>query len=256
MEIVNTLDSVTKQYIIAYRNRFNPTDEHVRTAIPLNRLNGVISFEERSVLFRVVNYLDSQTNWKILHNIKWRIAKSSKGLENDLPHTHANLIFLPYNFVTLSFESIARMMLHEKIHIYQRLYPIPTVILFKTHWNIVMKRKRTSTAPTARTNPDTNDILYYLYHPLTKSFGYYEATYLPTALTLTDVTYTFVKESVILGHQDTTYFDLIETFKIGQYDHPNEVMACLLTKMAFDDIQHRPTNKWINMYLKQNGISQ
>lgn len=57
--------------------------------------------------------------------IPWRFAKTANmAYENGLPHTRDNVVFLAthemYGFDT---ERITRTLIHEKVHVYQRLYP-------------------------------------------------------------------------------------------------------------------------------------
>lgn len=251
LEFLNTLDRNTQLHIADYRTRFNATDKSVRKHIDVKKLIEPMNTHEKEKVKNSVIVLRKLTDWKQFNMIPWKVCKSTEDLENNLPHTHGDLIFLPNNFDSYSHHNLARILFHEKVHIYQRLFPKETTTLYTNYWNLTPFKYEIYSSEYARTNPDNSRLLYQLYNPIENAFGTFEATYTENASSLTDVHYTFKKqhsnENTI---KDDMYFNLIYDFNINQYEHPNETMACMLTHIAFDNVHHPPTMAWIHKYLR------
>lgn len=103
-------------------------------------------------------------NYKDIANIKWVLAitKSDNGgkYENGLPHTRKHIIFLSQDMLNYSEDEIIRLLIHEKIHIYQRY----NEALFKT---IIYNMGYTDSHDIpqeklkyVRSNPDVNNKIY------------------------------------------------------------------------------------------------
>lgn len=103
-------------------------------------------------------------NYKDIANIKWVLAitKSDNGgkYENGLPHTRKHIIFLSQDVLNYSEDEIIRLLIHEKIHIYQRY----NEALFKT---IIYNMGYTDSHDIpqeklkyVRSNPDVNNKIY------------------------------------------------------------------------------------------------
>jgi hypothetical protein len=107
-------------------------------------------------------------NYKDIANIKWVMAitrvdnDDSGGIgkyEDGLPHTRKNIIFLSQDVLNYSEDEIIKLLIHEKIHIYQR----NNEALFK---NIIynMGYVEISVEPDKlkyiRSNPDVNNKIY------------------------------------------------------------------------------------------------
>lgn len=103
-------------------------------------------------------------NYKDIANIKWVLAitKSDNGgkYENGLPHTRKHIIFLSQDVLNYSEDEIIRLLIHEKIHIYQRY----NEALFKTiiynmgyadSHDIPQEKLKY-----VRSNPDVNNKIY------------------------------------------------------------------------------------------------
>jgi hypothetical protein len=103
-------------------------------------------------------------NYKDIANIKWVLAitKSDNGgkYENGLPHTRKHIIFLSQDVLNYSEDEKIRLLIHEKIHIYQRY----NEALFKT---IIYNMGYTDSHDIpqeklkyVRSNPDVNNKIY------------------------------------------------------------------------------------------------
>ena len=103
-------------------------------------------------------------NYKDIANIKWVLAitKSDNGgkYEDGLPHTRKHIIFLSQDVLNYSEDEIIKLLIHEKIHIYQRY----NEALFKT---IIYNMGYTDSHDIpqeklkyVRSNPDVNNKIY------------------------------------------------------------------------------------------------
>lgn len=253
LQFVEKLDRTTHSYTVDYKRRFNAIDRKVRNHIRVDDPCVLMSSYEKALLLAVTRYIDAQTTWKPFNNIPWKIGKSEHNLENNLPHTHGDVILMPNHFKKQPFDVLARTLFHEKVHIYQRMYPLETVKLFTHYWGLRLVGYEAVTQPNSRTNPDSNRLRFELYNHRVRSMGHYEATFVDAPRQLTDIAYVF-HESASKVAMDETYFKLVHTFHINQYEHPNETMACLFTLIVFDKVHHAPTLNWINTHLKQRRM--
>lgn len=108
-----------------------------------------------------------------LHNIPWNICIFNKG-EFPFPHTHGDTIFLHQSILENAQypDQLYSTLIHEKVHIFQRLYPLETHDYLDKVLNceLVVKEEETddkrveskkSDPPhSSRLNPDTNTFLY------------------------------------------------------------------------------------------------
>jgi hypothetical protein len=95
---------------------------------------------------------------KKLVQIPWVLALTEgEKYEDGLPHTRANIIFLS-SFMNEQAQELVRTMIHEKIHLYQRLYPEEMMqILEKRGFN---RWKQRMGIPRIRANPDVDPWVY------------------------------------------------------------------------------------------------
>ena len=110
-------------------------------------------------------------NYKDIANIKWVLAitRNDNGgkYEDGLPHTRKHIIFLSQDFLNYSEDEIIKLLIHEKIHIYQR----HNEALFKT---IIYNMGYTEISldndishdklKYIRSNPDVNNNIYKNVH--------------------------------------------------------------------------------------------
>jgi len=93
-------------------------------------------------------------------NLDWNIALTrGKKYEDGLPHTRLDTIFISDNHpLSYSDEQIAKTMLHEKVHVYERLYPEDIQIWIK-HAGF-KPYKKWKDYKIARSNPDIDEWSY------------------------------------------------------------------------------------------------
>lgn len=105
--------------------------------------------------------------------------------ENGLPHTRIDTIILQEMFIKkLNFKELRELLIHEKVHIFQKKYPTKTKeMLVKMGFKIHNIR---DTKSNIRANPDINQIIY-----IDSTHKIYKAEYTKNAKSITDVKYTF-----------------------------------------------------------------
>ena len=143
-----------------------------------------------------------------LCTIDWQIAKSIHPYYLDgLPHTRADIIFLTDKVIALSsVETLAGLLLHEKVHLWQRKYP-EEIEGWCERYNFV-KVKPVDTNPLERRNPDVDG---YIYFKNGKQLGV-----------------------SFLSHQPKDNLDVL--FEVNQ-DHPYEQLAYAIQRLAHKQFQ-------------------
>ena len=170
---------------------------------------------------------------KLLTSIEWKFIflNSKYFIENNFPHTHTDMIFLPSTFFDYSQKQRVNTLIHEKIHVYQRLFPIPYhKLLFKIfdlriHSYLPNHEKFSM----VRQNPDNNLLIY-------KDCNEYTLPILsqqPTSLN-------YVSFTRFNSNEKTTKFS-----KLPFNEHPNETLAYYLTSL----IQENLVSQNIKMFL-------
>ncbi len=89
-----------------------------------------------------------------LFSIRWKFAKLSCALENGYPHTLGDTIILNQAHTQPSID----VLIHEKIHVFQRMYPQVTESLISGVWGYTSIG--TKVPSDARNNPDLDGHMY------------------------------------------------------------------------------------------------
>ena len=179
--------------------------------------------------------------YRPFYRIDWKFAKTIRNIENDFPHTHHDIIFLPWDFYELKSTNLIKTIIHEKIHIYQRFNPIPTLQLYIHYWEL--KLHSMEVEDQERCNPDINLIKFAYYNPVLDKMVYNYQKYdnNPKSLSNSFVEHIILSDQIVNNTQ--IYYDIIQSNKY-QSEHPNEVMACLLTNIIVNNVTHAPTERW------------
>jgi len=130
----------------------------------------------RNERFKDVDY-GKHLNGNDIADIKWIFANTYtnyhldtiKEYEQGLPHTRENVILLSKNVLKNDALNLTNTLLHEKIHIYQRYNPKIFDTIIKEMGLKELDRKHFTQAKYIRSNPDTNNKLYY--YPTAKNSG-------------------------------------------------------------------------------------
>lgn len=135
-------------------------DQQIRLRDAARRADAYIQTTLRTLpLSHASKYgFDDNVEVEKLLNIKWVFALTRGATyENGLPHTRANVIFLS-SLVDESPERLTRTLVHEKIHLYQRMYPEHMMRVIEAHgWR---RWKNRQGVPRIRANPDLDPYIY------------------------------------------------------------------------------------------------
>jgi hypothetical protein len=119
------------------------------------------SIEEQLVIQLAIKYANSFTqNFSKFKKIEWKIMITENSVEAELPHTHADIIFLPSSHVKKVSASLINTLIHEKIHVFQRLHPCECNMLYTKYWGFSFNSINYGENSMTRSNPDINQIIY------------------------------------------------------------------------------------------------
>lgn len=243
-----------------YFNRMNQLDLVARDISSINSYkklykDGYKSFsdEERNILITMTNQLNNilKTKYKNIYSIPWKFAKLDFNLEKGYPHTHSDVIILSMTFFNLDNATMIETLLHEKIHIYQRLYPLYTQDLISS-WNFQLI-DRIENYKDARNNPDINNFIYSQ-KGIDKPFIQVYNSTNPIDISDSSVYYYIIKSKDEKQKENiVTKKDLQIPEIVTQYEHPYEIMATLLPKIIIHKYNDntkftRDTYTWLNIH--------
>lgn len=221
-----------------YFNRMNELDLIARDASNINSYkklykDGYKGFSdmERNILISLTNKLNDilKDKCKNIYSIPWKFAKLDYNLEKGYPHTHSDVIVLTTVFFGLDKLIMLETLLHEKIHVYQRLYPLYTQNLISL-WNFKLI-DRFENYKDARNNPDINNFVYSQTNS-DKAFLQVYNSPQPTSISDSAVYFYIIKskdekqKENIVTKQNLNIPDIVT-----QYEHPYEIMATFLPKI-------------------------
>lgn len=170
---------LTNDYIRSYFGSFNEENARRRGAksgehCKIIYLNGLQEYDPftNDDIFPLIESIKLADKYLIpfqnISKIPWKFMTFLEG-EFPYPHTHGDTICIPKKWTILHYnkqntKKLAETLVHEKIHIYQRKYPIYTHMLIMRVWNMkiqsfteVFEKKEDVIL---RRNPDTNNFIY------------------------------------------------------------------------------------------------
>ena len=118
------------------------------------------------------------------NKLAWKFGcVSGKLYENGLPHTRNNIIIISKQDINnYSQKKLTKTLLHEKIHVYQKIYPNDSEKYIRN--NNFIKFKKRIHSDNIRANPDLDTWIYK-----DKNDNLYKAVYNSNASTIEDITY-------------------------------------------------------------------
>jgi hypothetical protein len=242
ISFVNRSDK--NDYIINYIDRFNVSDKKVRNLELYKQYFQDFTMFEKMYLMRLVLILNIIIYpFKNFYKIPWKFAKSRKGIEDNYPHTHKNIIILPYNFYTTDIRRLIHTIVHEKIHIYQRYNPIMTLTLYTKYWGLHILEF--SQFENERANPDINRIKFYYYDPMLDKMVFNYQKYTDNPISLRNSVIQIEPLEINVKHKRNRIYHHLISNNSYQSEHPNEVMACLLADIIVNKKKHKSTETWI-----------
>lgn len=269
IQVLLHLNDTLKEYVGHNYDQFSETDKKVRK---------YANSKHEYVDHYISDYLDNMAklhillgndtleidtklkseNDKIINSIEWKFCILNDGVEDDFPHTIYDVICLPNSFVNFNKKDRLRILLHEKMHIFQRIYPLETNILFVKYWglNPFILPDHSATKSQMRFNPDNNVFQYSYYDPGSDSLCYNVQLYESAAKQLKDSRTKNLQISPTMYRRrpfskNVTYWTILQRDDIKQNESPNEVMACLCTELVLNDhaTPCSTTRTWMNMFL-------
>jgi hypothetical protein len=112
-------------------------------------------------LYNKKTTFNNMLNGNDIASIKWIYSITYKNMyEDGLPHTRMNIIFLSNNLFKNTDNELTNTIIHEKIHIYQRLNPklFDKIIAFMNY--SIIDRNLIKNNHLIRSNPDVNKLIY------------------------------------------------------------------------------------------------
>lgn len=92
-------------------------------------------------------------------NLPWKIALTKGNIyEDGMPHTRLDTIFISDILFELDKKQLVKTMLHEKVHVYERLFPKDMQLWI--HTNGFKPFKKWKSYKRARSNPDIDEWVY------------------------------------------------------------------------------------------------
>jgi len=196
----NVVEFVDKEILIKMliENKDNFYNYFYNNDYKVRNINNISEYNNR-IIASVVNLNDEEKNKVIqccndiedkkyswfdnikFNNIKWRIGTVSGTLyENGLPHTRNDVIIISKEYINKSsIKELTRTLLHEKVHIYQKLYP-KDVDNFLDSYKF-KKLKLRDAQDNTRANPDIDQWIY-----TDDNNTVYKAEYNPNPISLHD----------------------------------------------------------------------
>lgn len=236
VHINNTIDNAY------FFRRMNEMDLKARGASSIGEYiqtykNSVVPFtpQEKEKLLELTRKADEVLSGYKIGDIPWRFAKLSNNIEYGYPHTLADTIFLS------SIPSV-QTLIHEKVHVYQRLYPIETSRLIQDVWGFRTKEKLEN-IENARNNPDNDSFLY-------GKEGYFVAQVYSSAALHDSLPQIIYADKI----EPATPQKLGMPSSVKQIEHPFEMMACLIPQILLGIVSSdQPKLLYItNAWIKEN----
>ena len=214
--IMNTSDNhfsrFNKYDLIA--RKVNSVDEYLNNILEIG-IN--LTDDKKDIIIKCIEIIDNELinqineNWidnNKLKQITWRIGViDGKVYEEGLPHTRNNTIIIPYKQIKFTNDFI-NTLLHEKLHVYQKIYPTDFDIYLKEN-NYTKYIQYINSNINYRSNPDTDEWIYKKNNEL--YISKYKTLYPDTIL---DVKYYPKNNSKYEHPREKSVYNLLEKIKI------------------------------------------
>lgn len=202
------------------------TNAHEYAAFYLSTLSATLAPEDAGRLAQAVGAADGHlSQFTRISELPWNIAVPREDVEGGLPHTLGSVIVMPLRYVRRGpFRDLVKTLIHEKVHVYQRVYPRETHALLLDQWRLTVVGFQ-ERDPLARSNPDINELAY-----AGPSGAVCRQVYTSSApQSLFDSRVICVPTSLPHGRAGDTEVDR-EGY--AGYEHPYEAMAYILADLA------------------------
>jgi hypothetical protein len=266
-----------------YFTHFNKIDKKARNIDnkTLNKIRkyyieNILDFteDERTILNKVINSIIqnvSKENTKLFLLNDWNFIKFNK-IENDFPHTHEDLIFIPQKMISNNLNSNynKKTLIHEKVHIFQRNNPKLFEDLYINYWNFIKTpiQNLNLIQTKMRTNPDGIDnnwvfsinnihiLLGSVYNTNPRNIG--DTTNYGIFLEKDTVTKKYkvktpLKENMKEINSIPEFTDFFGNINSNNY-HPNEISAEIIPTHIFSKMYDNNSKGYLNFKKWWNKI--
>ena len=198
---------------------------------------------EKIKIINAVRSLDSVLEgFPKLRDIPWKFAKLSVGMEANYPHTIEDVIILNEIVLLSAPEALMETLLHEKVHIYQRLFEYETKKMIVNVLGLIPYAQYNSISLIAA-NPDIDDIVYK-----NGDYIYFVAYATPTPKSTRD-TYLYrskINNEGMPENRDNIFYSTAGFEpEILQVDHPYEIMAEYISNILTNNISNIDIENWM-----------
>lgn len=179
--------------------------------------------QEHEMLSRSIFQVDNKLKqYRRINTINWRFAKVMDIVENGYPHTLEDVIILSSKFFTKYEKDMLKTLLHEKLHVYQRIFPDATQKLLQM-WGFSRCNVPEEIKHKARNNPDIEGTYCY------KQYATMQMYITQRPLSLAES----MSKTFDIATGDVAQNDIFPDY-IHQSEHPYEVMASMIPIIVFD----------------------
>jgi hypothetical protein len=192
-------------------------------------------FDQKTKIIKLAQTADEMIlrfGCKRLQTIPWKFARV-EGIERDFPHTFADVIMISATLLQSdSSQKFIKTLIHEKIHVYQRMYPLETNVLLQKVWMYKMFGLRNH-FNLARNNPDLNGIVYGIKGAVLQMYR----SSSPSSISDSDIKMVLMNSNKIVGSSE-------------RYEHPYERMAYQLSDIIAN--KNENADKSTLLWMKTN----
>jgi hypothetical protein len=215
---------------------------------------------EKKRLLRLCQAVNQRTRQQCpcIYRIPWRLCKVSSKVEGGYPHTFGNIIFLSDSFFRESSDDTHRMktLLHEQVHVFQRMYPGQVKELYTNQWGLgdtIKLQELRDSGLWIRSNPDIDDLAYavapdtFLVQIYTRRPPTSLADSKPFVVTRSNggrQRSWNVKPATEAATATAVRAEAKLPNSIHQIEHPNEIMASILPDLVFAPNKCPMTSPW------------
>ena len=203
--------------------------------------------DEKYILVTLIKNININLDqFNKIFSIPWKLTKTSTVIEMGFPHTIADVIVLSDTFFKLPSQQQLITLLHEKIHIFQRLYPLETHELITNIWKFEIKQKASKFDEIQRNNPDNNSLTYGM-----KDFYILQVYHDDNVTNIAQSRPVKVNQNTLeTSPLDERDLELMFHIDIKQLEHPYEIMASYLPYILLHQMPYEliPWNilGWLN----------
>lgn len=156
------------EYIRYYNKSLNKNNREARRNVLYENTNAIITLSIKEYIILLMDLFFTNIlvfSCRRLFSLPWKIIflKDAFNIENSFPHTHFDHIFMPKDYYfSLNFKERIKLLIHEKLHVYQRFYPIEFNKMLFSEFGLQAETliSQHDDYENVRMNPDLNKIIY------------------------------------------------------------------------------------------------